>query len=320
MAINSDKPRLWKDDVMASVALYNTWFLDAAPRAYREQRKAVVDVVTRTLEVTNDFRNITPEVLQSNPGIISVLRMATAPPIARDRLTGLADVPKAFHKTLEQGALPPRMGSADLMRHLSAMCDVVTNLLDLDLFPWITNGTSRTPQRERDLAEVVVADRLCGSQADPIVRNAQETRQLALIEDWLVSRGYKKKAHPASARLQDMEAGTFWFRMNVSVRGETGGRTVNIPIDAVVQPLHARRGSYPVLIEAKSAGDFTNTNKRRKEEAQKVHQLRATYGEHISLLLFLCGYFDSGYLGYEAAEGLDWVWEHRVDDLRHAGL
>ena len=34
----------------------------------------------------------------------------------------------------------------------------------------------------------------------------------------------------------------------------------------------------PILIEAKSAGDFTNTNKRRKEEATKVHQLRATYG------------------------------------------
>ena len=31
--------------------------------------------------------------------------------------------------------------------------------------------------------------------------------------------------------------------------------------------------------------------------------------------LFLCGYFDSGYLGYEAAEGIDWVWEHRIDDL-----
>lgn len=26
-------------------------------------------------------------------------------------------------------------------------------------------------------------------------------------------------------------------------------------------------------------------------------------------ILFLCGYFDSGYLGYEAAEGIDWVWE-----------
>jgi len=27
------------------------------------------------------------------------------------------------------------------------------------------------------------------------------------------------------------------------------------------------------------------------------------------------GYFDSGYLGYEAEEGIDWVWEQRIDDM-----
>jgi len=32
------------------------------------------------------------------------------------------------------------------------------------------------------------------------------------------------------------------------------------------------------------------------------------------------GYFDSGYLGYEAAEGIDWVWEHRIDDLELFGF
>ena len=63
-----------------------------------------------------------------------------------------------------------------------------------------------------------------------------------------------------------------------------------------------------------------NTNKRRKEEATKINQLRNCYGVGIQFILFLCGYFDSGYLGYEAAEGIDWVWEHRVDDLAGFGL
>lgn len=63
-----------------------------------------------------------------------------------------------------------------------------------------------------------------------------------------------------------------------------------------------------------------NTNKRRKEEATKIRQLQATYGATVSLVLFLCGYFGSDYLGYEAAEGLDWVWEHRIDDLLTLGL
>ena len=38
-----------------------------------------------------------------------------------------------------------------------------------------------------------------------------------------------------------------------------------------------------------------------------MQQLRNTYGVEVSYSLFLCGYFDSGYLGYEAAEGIDWI-------------
>jgi hypothetical protein len=87
-----------------------------------------------------------------------------------------------------------------------------------------------------------------------------------------------------------------------------------------IQPLKLRKRGLPILIEAKSAGDFTNTNKRRKEEATKVHQLKATFGEGVCFMLFLCGYFGSDYLGYEAAEGIDWVWEHRIDDLAKLGL
>jgi hypothetical protein len=31
-------------------------------------------------------------------------------------------------------------------------------------------------------------------------------------------------------------------------------------------------------------------------------------------VLFLCGYFNAGSLGYEAADGIDWIWEHRIDE------
>ena len=93
-----------------------------------------------------------------------------------------------------------------------------------------------------------------------------------------------------------------------------------MPIDFVIKPKKSKKADFPILFEAKSAGDFTNTNKRRKEEATKIHQLRNTYGLQVSFNLFLCGYFDSGYLGYEAAEGIDWFWEHRIDDLKFFGV
>jgi XamI restriction endonuclease len=94
----------------------------------------------------------------------------------------------------------------------------------------------------------------------------------------------------------------------------------NIPVDAVVKPRESRPDELPLLIEAKSAGDYANTNKRRKEEATKFSQLKRTYGGDVRFVLFLCGYFDAGYLGYEAAEGIDWVWEHRMNDLAKLGI
>ena len=113
-----------------------------------------------------------------------------------------------------------------------------------------------------------------------------------------------------------MPPGTFAFQLNVPVQQGT----INLPVDALIQPLSATQGDFPLLIEAKSAGDFTNPNKRRKEEAQKYSQLRAQYGNNVRFVLFLCGYFNIKYLAYEAAEGIDWIWEHRVADMRSLGL
>jgi hypothetical protein len=188
--------------------------------------------------------------------------------------------------------------------------------LDRDIFPWLDAAKEPT-DHERDRASTIVADRLCSAVANPIVRNAQEQRQLALIGDWLDKKGYRKQPLAAGKPLTEMDAGTYSFRMNLAV-----GTTVkvNIPVDVVIQPKKLRKDHLPILIEAKSAGDFTNTNKRRKEEATKIHQLQATYGKEVSFVLFLCGYFGSDYLGYEAAEGIDWVWEHRIEDLAALGL
>jgi len=143
---------------------------------------------------------------------------------------------------------------------------------------------------------------------------------LAAIGDWLTSLGYENRPAGEGEAYDKMRPGTYSYRLNVPVELDGSARTVNIPIDAVVMPKASKAGDLPLLIEAKSAGDFTNVNKRRKEEAAKMHQLRRTYGDHVRFILFLCGYFDSGYLGYEAAEGIDWVWEHRIDDLAEFGL
>ena len=144
--------------------------------------------------------------------------------------------------------------------------------------------------------------------------------QLKSIERWLVHKGYRKAPAKKSFKYSDLKPGEFTFHLNIKTEIADAKRKINIPVDAVIKSKLSRQNAFPILIEAKSAGDFTNTNKRRKEEAMKLSQLRNTYGKDIKFVLFLCGYFDSGYLGYEAAEGIDWVWEHRIDDLNKFGV
>lgn len=320
MAINSDKPSRWKDDIARSVDFYNRWFRKFAPKAYRDTRSKTVKEVRSALRQTDNLTNISPDVLAKNPAVLPVLRMATAPPLARDRLIGLAGVSRSLVMAMEnRRKLPPRMSSAKLKIDLRKIGQLVMELSDKDILPWLQDG--KGPREvEVHRAATVVADRLCGAVADPIIRNAQEQRQLLAIKRWLAGRGYSLARPTERLGINKMRPGTFAFRLNIPVRQLGRAERVNVPVDVAIMPKRGRREAFPLLIEAKSAGDFANTNKRRKEEATKVSQLRTTYGRKIRYTLFLCGYFDTGYLGYEAAEGIDWVWEHRIRDLAQLGI
>ncbi len=316
MAINADKTSLWKQDIAQSVDLFNRWFLKFAPRTFREQRLKTTEIVEQTLRLTRDFSDITVDFLKTHPSSLMTMRMATCPPLARDRLVGLAGVRKSVVQALEKGVTPRERGDGVLLRELNSISVTLQQMLDRDIFPWLEARRTAT-KTERYRAATIVADRLCGSLTDPIIRNAQEARQLSLVKKRLTHKGYVLKQHPTAEPLDRMQPGTFCFRLNV-LAGER--RSVRIPVDAVIQLKAVRLPRLPVLIEAKSAGDFTNVNKRRKEEATKIRQLRAAYGDDVQYILLLCGYFDAGYLGYEAAEGIDWIWEHRIDDLDQLGV
>jgi len=313
MGVNLDKPHLWKADVAASVDMYNEWFMEFAPVAFRETRIAVTKDVEQTLERTGNLANITAGVLREHPEVLSTLRMSTCPPLAVDRLIGLSGVSPSLVRSMEKGRLPTRLKSSALVAELEKLVDIIERMADPDVFSWLDSESEPT---EADVyrAATIVADRLCGSVANPIIRNAQEKRQLRVIGAWLDSRGYSFTPTGSGLSFDKLPAGSYAFHMNVPVKqGEE--KTVKLPVDVVVAAPTMVSGEIPLLIEAKSAGDFTNVNKRRKEEATKMAQLAQTYGENVKFVLFLCGYFDSGYLGYEAAEGIDWIWEHRIDDL-----
>lgn len=321
MAVNRDKPDCWKADIAQSVDMYNAWFMNFAPHAFRDTRMQTTKDVEAAFRVTDNLMNIQPATMRMHPEILPTLRMATCPPIAVDRLIGLTGASANLVKSMElKKKLPARMSAVAADSELSRIADTIAKMADPDILVWLSREKKPATRVEIRRAATIVADRLCGAVANPIIRNAQEKRQLAAIKSWLEARGYKQHPVGTGNGVDDMSQGTFAFHMNVPVKLEDGIQPVNIPIDIVICPNRATKGALPLFIEAKSAGDFTNTNKRRKEEAVKIAQLRRTYGKQVQFNLFLCGYFDSGYLGYEAAEGIDWVWEHRIDDLARFGL
>jgi XamI restriction endonuclease len=315
--VNRTKPDRWKADILRSVDMYNDWFLRFAPAAYRKTRIEATKDVESTLVKTKDLTDVSAAVLKRNSRVLPTLRMSCCPPLAVDRLIGLAGVSRNLVGCMEKGTIALQMNAALLEADLNKIGSIIERMADPDIFVWLRRKAPAT-ETETHRAATIIADRLCGSIANPIIRNAQEKRQLAAIGTWLEARGYRSL--PPKTKFDDMPPGTFGFRLNVPVKLEGLARTINIPVDTVVMPKRGKSGELPVLIEAKSAGDFTNVNKRRKEEAAKVSQLRASYGAKVRFILFLCGYFDSGYLGYEAAEGIDWVWEHRIDELAKFGL
>ncbi len=293
--------------------------MDYAPDAFRLTRSQTAADVEVGLRLTNNMTDVRSAVLRQNPEILPTLRMSTCPPLAVDRLIGLAGVSNHVVKSMElRKRLPLRMNLVDVEEALAKIAHIIQVMADRDIFVWLERAQPPTDVEIRRAA-TIVADRLCGSVANPIIRNAQERRQLATIKAWLEARGYSQVAAGDSRGFDALSPGTFAFHKSVTVMLAGGARRVSIPIDVVIMPKNMQGRKLPILLEAKSAGDFTNTNKRRKEEAMKMSLLRANYGE-LPFILFLCGYFDTGYLGYEAAEGIDWVWEHRVDDLALFGL
>ncbi|OQA30128.1 MAG: Modification methylase Eco57IB [Betaproteobacteria bacterium ADurb.Bin341] len=242
--LNADKTQNWKNDTLDSIDYYNDWFLRFAPLTYREQRKVKKDEVERAFVVTEYLRKLTIEVMVKHPEILSVLRMCAAPPIAQDRLAGLAYSKKSLIATMEgdggrSPSLPAKMTDSEREAQLAKLLDVFNEMMDVDIFPWTVEDRLPTND-EYKMGVSIVTDRLCGSAADPIIRNAQEVRQLHALAMFLKHLGYQEVASS---------------------------------------------------------------------------QIKKMLGKQTHFVLFLCGYFDAGYLGYEAAEGIDWVWEHRIHDF-----
>jgi hypothetical protein len=67
MAVNRDKPDRWKSDITASVDMYNEWFMNFAPEAFRNTRIQTMKDVEVALRLTENITNVRPDVCVTIP-------------------------------------------------------------------------------------------------------------------------------------------------------------------------------------------------------------------------------------------------------------
>ncbi len=194
--LNSDKPELWDENIELSVFAVQPMVYTFAPKAFRETRAGTAEMVKRTIEASRDLGGLTADVILKHPSILETLRMCCCPPIARDRLIGLARVPDSVVDTLEEGKLPTRMNAQLLKTNVNKIVTILKAMLDEDLFPWLEPERTAT-DAERTRASTVIADRplLRSHESDcpQRTRRATNNRDQAVLATKGVRRGATSK-------------------------------------------------------------------------------------------------------------------------------
>lgn len=104
MDINRKDPDSWNADIQKSVAFYNEWFVNFAPPAFQNARKASVIKVNDAFAKLGSMCDLDDGILIDHPTLLTVLRHMTCPPLACDRLAGLAYVPSSVVKSLSRAS------------------------------------------------------------------------------------------------------------------------------------------------------------------------------------------------------------------------
>src|SRR5690242_8471663 len=127
---NRDRePAQWEGDIGQSVADYADWYLREAPIMWVAARSQAVEEASSAMRVLRDFDDISVARLKANPEVLTIVRMAISPKMARDRFVEFVGVKKNLVVKMErEGILPKRAveAEADLQR----ICDFAVPLLD----------------------------------------------------------------------------------------------------------------------------------------------------------------------------------------------
>lgn len=306
--MNAKNPERWEQDRVVAKREIIAWLAEAADA--RDLRVSIEAKTRGILERLVGKRSIR-EVILDDAGSLTVLRSLTRRDIGASQMATFLETTTNNLESVEAG----RKSAAQIADGAE---EILLKELDQSISGWILEGSSPSVESfNRTLW--IASDRILRRSTSTDLRYKHEPRQLAKLEEFLKSEGYTA-VEGASIRdpRNGMAKGTYAFR--VSIEGKTSdGLPLMQTVDALIKPFTKSENLLPIFLEAKSMTDEVNPNKRQKEEAQKVESARRrwqTESERLNFVLLLGGTVPKRYLQVEAGSDLDWIWEHRVQDLK----
>ena len=209
-----------------------------APQAFRDARVEVTKRVEKAIVDSQDMLGLTPDLLQRCPGVLPALRMSCCPPLAVDRLVGLAYTDKNLVKKMEKGETcgaddKKRLGSSP-EKH----CQGHRGLARPGYFR-LDSSTGRNPtQAERHRASTRSSPTGSNRAPSPIPSSRTATGETpaprdrgAISPGRATRRSLTPHAHAAGELLTP---GTFAFHHSLLDRAQRTHK-VNVSVDVIIQ-------------------------------------------------------------------------------------
>jgi hypothetical protein len=305
--MNAKSSENWERDRVLAKEEIIEWL--AITTSTKNSRSLLENQITLLLDELARLNSVEKAIVK-NPRILTSLRSLTRRDIGTSQIATFLGVGTSMYEAIERAEKP-------VAPILSGIVSLLEKELDESLAPWIVENRNPTKE-EMNRSVIVAADRILKRSTSTELRYKHEPRQLDKLKEYLDSKGYSEVSGTGiSNPRKDMKPGSYAFRVNID--GLTiDGVTLKQNVDTLIMPFSKSSGLLPIFLEAKSMTDEVNPNKRQKEEAQKVDNVRRKWqdkSERLNFVLLLGGTVPRRYLEVEAGSGLDWIWEHRVNDL-----
>lgn len=289
------EPPRWSQEELESerqVALAN--FIrergEEGTRLYEDAFHKNESLVRRLLDLTDDLRDFTGEVLTEEPDLLTAARYLGGPPVSADDL-----------KTLADARLGGRTIDPETAERVAA---VLRSVWDPLRFPWL--GEDRSPEpHERDSAIAWTSGLWAVEQLRTLRRTESSRRQEEVVVDALLEAGFEQ--HPRVRRLDSLDElprGSFIRETNLA------GSKCDIPTR-----LHDGR---LLALECKVSNSALNSVKRLiRETGGKSRAWQAAYGRQVVSAAVLSGVYKlSNLIDAQEDYQLAIFWEHRLEPLQ----